>query len=340
MESGPKTILFVPMEWGLGHTVRLVPWIRKAVEEGNRVILASDGLSLNYLRTSFPDLQWVRLPFYPVRYPQDGRFFRKLMPQIPGILRAIRSNKHQLDNMVREFGITHIYSDHRYGMAHPNTHSIFITNQLWLLAPKGLRFTEPLVYWLHCQTLRRFSEIWIADSETEPSLSGKMTHPPSLPQQARFIGPVSRFKGVHPVQPPDAGEIKLLGLVSGPEPQRTIFESLLTDRFERTGVPSLILRGLPATEMSAQPARRSIGCVILIDHAPDEHIAWYILHAGEIFCRPGQSTLADLVHLKREAILVPTPGQTEQEYAAAHLKKQGTFRVCLQADLTAYPLPG
>ncbi len=44
------------------------------------------------------------------------------------------------------------------------------------------------------------------------------------------------------------------------------------------------------------------------------------MNASEfIIARSGYSTIMDLVTLKRNAILVPTPGQTEQEYLARYM---------------------
>jgi UDP-N-acetylglucosamine:LPS N-acetylglucosamine transferase len=43
--------------------------------------------------------------------------------------------------------------------------------------------------------------------------------------------------------------------------------------------------------------------------------------------RCGYSTVMDLAALRRPSILVPTPGQTEQEYLAAHLSANG-FAFC------------
>ncbi len=329
----PETILFSPLEWGLGHTVRLVPFIRSAISQGHRVILASDGPSLDFLRHRFPDVTWVRMPFYRVRYPSGSRFFTRLLPQVPGILRAIRANHRQLDILVREHGITRVICDHRYGLWHRDVHSIFITNQLWLRAPRVLRFCEGLVYRLHRFALRNFSEIWIADHQEEPNLSGLLTHPTPLPVRASFIGPVSRFSGIQPVKPEDAGRFEVLALVSGPEPQRTLFEELLTKRFLRTGQTAVVLRGLPPIDPAGIPPERTEGNIRYIDHACDEHIAWYMLNAGEIICRPGNSTLSDLLHFGKTAILVPTPGQTEQLYVAGHLKDQGRFIVLRQVEL-------
>src|ERR1043165_7696464 len=44
-----------------------------------------------------------------------------------------------------------------------------------------------------------------------------------------------------------------------------------------------------------------------------------------VICRSGYSTLMDLVALNKKAIVIPTPGQTEQVYLARHLHKEGIF---------------
>jgi hypothetical protein len=328
-----ETLLVSPLEWGLGHTVRVVPFILEAIEQGHRVILASDGRSLDFLRHRFPDLAWVRMPFYPVSYPEDGRFLRKIVRQIPGILKAIRQNRRQLDEIVSTYQVTRILSDHRYGLYHKNVHSIFVTNQLWLKAPKGWSFGEGVIYWLHRFTLRKFSEIWIADHEGAENLSGQLTHPMHLPARAKYIGPVTRFRGVTLERPAFAQPFEVLALVSGPEPQRTIFENLLIERFKRTKSKAVIFRGLPPVYPDIKPTIKEIGNIVLIDHASDGHLLWYLLQASEIICRPGNSTLSDLDFLGKTAWLVPTPGQTEQEYIARQLERSGRYRLCEQKDL-------
>jgi UDP:flavonoid glycosyltransferase YjiC (YdhE family) len=333
MTGQSETILVSPMEWGLGHTVRLVPFISKALVEGHKVILASDGSSLDFLRHRFPSLPWIRFPFYPVRYPANDRFFRKLIVQVPGILMAIRRNHRQVGEIVSKYNVTRIICDHRYGLYYPGVHSVFITNQLWLKAPHGWSFGEGLVYWFHRKALRRFSEIWIADYEGVPNLSGLLTHPKRLPENARYIGPVSRFENVVAERPEYARQFNVLALVSGPEPQRTLFENLLKARFKRDNTRAIIFRGLPPVSPDEIPAVTEEGTVLMVNHATDGHLAWHILEASEIICRPGNSTLSDLNFFGKSALLVPTPGQTEQEYVARHLEALGTFKVIEQADL-------
>jgi hypothetical protein len=40
----------------------------------------------------------------------------------------------------------------------------------------------------------------------------------------------------------------------------------------------------------------------------------------------------DLVKLQKKAVLIPTPGQTEQEYLAQWLQEKNVFHSCFQND--------
>ena len=51
-----------------------------------------------------------------------------------------------------------------------------------------------------------------------------------------------------------------------------------------------------------------------------------------VLCRPGYSSIMDLTALGKDAIFVPTPGQTEQEYLAEYFMKQKVFFSMKQKD--------
>ncbi|OFY56776.1 MAG: hypothetical protein A2X22_00855 [Bacteroidetes bacterium GWF2_49_14] len=331
--AGIKTILVSPLEWGLGHTVRVVPVIARLAEQGHRVIMASDGRSLGFLRLRFPRLEWVKMPFYPVHYSGNRHFLFSLIPQLPGILQAIRKNRLQIRSLIKEHSIDLIICDNRYGLTAPGIPSVFITNQLWLKAPRGIHWGEWLGYRIHLRLLRGFSEIWLPDFPGLPNISGIQTHPPQLPAKARYIGPLSRFEGVVPVKPEGAVPPDFLVLLSGPEPQRSILEELMIRLLSEKGKPAVLLRGLPSADPESGPVIEQTGCITMISHAGDPHILWYMMEAGTIICRPGNSTVTDLILVGRSAILIPTPGHTEQEYVAGHLAEEGLFQVVKQGQL-------
>jgi predicted glycosyltransferase len=55
----------------------------------------------------------------------------------------------------------------------------------------------------------------------------------------------------------------------------------------------------------------------------DNEFLQEISNAQQIVCRSGYSSLMDLIRLKRTALFIPTPGQTEQVYLAEESVKWG-----------------
>ena len=51
-------------------------------------------------------------------------------------------------------------------------------------------------------------------------------------------------------------------------------------------------------------------------------------------CRSGYSNIMDLSRLQKKAILIPTPGQTEQEYLARYHKKTSNVFTLKQDDIS------
>ena len=84
--------------------------------------------------------------------------------------------------------------------------------------------------------------------------------------------------------------------------------------------------------MNCHMARFASGNVVMFNHVDDDFFVELVSKSKNIICRGGYSSLMDLVALDRNAFLVPTPGQTEQEYLADYLTKKGLFNSCKQSD--------
>jgi predicted glycosyltransferase len=52
-----------------------------------------------------------------------------------------------------------------------------------------------------------------------------------------------------------------------------------------------------------------------------------------VVCRSGYSTVMDLIKLQKKALMIPTPGQTEQEYLGKRFKELNWFTIQDQQDL-------
>ena len=121
----------------------------------------------------------------------------------------------------------------------------------------------------------------------------------------------------------------LLFLLSGPEPQRSIFEKIIIEELAKNPEQkAVILRGLPGKRDDIS----SLPNVIMHSHLPDDEMTSQIRSAKLVICRPGYSTLMDLFTLGRGAVLVPTPGQTEQEYLANYHSGNPSFISIRQSE--------
>jgi UDP-N-acetylglucosamine transferase subunit ALG13 len=121
----------------------------------------------------------------------------------------------------------------------------------------------------------------------------------------------------------------LLVLLSGPEPQRTILENKLIDQLSNTDEAVVFVRGLP----SAAPLMMNRGKIQFENHLDATALSEMLSTAKAVICRSGYSSVMDLLKLKKRALLIPTPGQTEQVYLAKHLGALHWFVVQEQAQL-------
>jgi predicted glycosyltransferase len=168
--------------------------------------------------------------------------------------------------------------------------------------------------------IKRFDEVWIPDYEGG-KLSGLLSTQYPTHRTMHYIGPLSRFYHTEPI-PATELQAPIVVLLSGPEPQRTLLEDKLLAQLQNHPTPVLLIQGLPKN--ARQPARVQ-GSVTLLPFLNGGKLKWVLQQAQHIICRSGYSTILDLVAIRKTALLIPTPGQTEQEYLGQYLSQQGWF---------------
>jgi len=312
-----KKILVVPLDWGLGHATRDIPLIYEILNAGCEVVIAAEGKHAALLQQEFPQLTMLPLPGYRIQYAQKGKFFGwKIIQQIPKILRAIRYEQEWLQKTVETHGIQAVISDNRFGLYHSRIPCVFISHQLLIKTPFG-GFTERLLQKINYRYIRKYSACWIPDFAGDNNLSGILAHPGQLPPHTTYLGCLSRFK-------PKEGVTKLydlLVLISGPEPQRSNLEKLILDQIKELPIRALIVSGKPGI-----PQREQITPNVLqVNHLNAQELNDAMLASSMVLSRSGYTTLMDLAKLDKKAILVPTPGQSEQEYLGEYLMEKGYF---------------
>lgn len=345
-----------PLDWGLGHATRCIPVINEFLSNNCRVIIGSSGKQKALLEQEFPNLTFLELKGYEVEYPTSGSMTLKMLLQLPKINNAIQEEHCWLDKIIDEHQIDLVISDNRYGLWSNKVKSILITHQIFVKAPIGEGWIENVLK----NYFDKFSEIWIPDVEGENNLSGDLSHKKPLPNKFKFIGILSRFSSSLREQQlvPTSRESNLneekfdfMAIISGPEPQRTIFEKLVIEQLQKTQLKAVVLRGLPETNVIAnceernrkQSARineiassvllpRNDDRIKIFNHLETNDFLNYLQKSKVVISRSGYSTIMDLAALGKKAILVPTPGQTEQEYLAKYHHEKRHFYTQTQGE--------
>lgn len=344
-------ILIAPMNWGLGHASRCVPLINKYIEDGCEVVIGGDGESLTLLRKHFPELRIIELPSLNLKYSKGNSQTWALARALPRIIKWIIRDHFALKKILTKESFDRIISDNRFGLyvnlrpksrylskyrkprphnslAEPET--IYITHQLQIRTPKGLHWLEPMLAGMHRDIILKYTQCWIPDYAGEENLSGELSHKCIMPRNAKFIGPLSRF----PIKPKTftAGanleevdstaddKFNIVAVLSGLEPQRTIFEKEIVNHYLGREEKVLIIRG-KTNEPNTEIVKKNITFVPYID---DETLQRVLLDCDIILARSGYSTIMDLNALGclSKAQLVATPGQPEQEYLAQLLDEK------------------
>ncbi len=315
-------ILVAPLDWGLGHATRCIPIISELQRQGTDVWLAGESFQKELLQQEFPDLPFLPLEGYRVKYARTGiGVLLSIFRQTQKILSAIKKENKWLKKIVAEHELDAVISDNRYGLHHPDIPCVFITHQLTIKSPLG-KWTEKIVQKKNYQYINQFTECWVPDVEGDNNLAGILSHPQKKTVvPVYYIGSLSRFRITNePVK-----NNHLLIILSGPEPQRSILENKIIQQVAHYPSTATIVRGLPGSH-SLIP---SSGMIKFYNHLPAGELNKEMEQAEYIISRSGYSTVMDLVKLKKKSILIPTPGQTEQEYLADYLsKKQIAF--CVQ----------
>ncbi len=316
-------ILLAPLDWGLGHATRCIPLIHSLQKYHATVILAMEGPGAVLLQNEFPGLRILPLKGYRMHYSAGKKtFLLKIMSQLPKIQSAINQENKWLKSLLQQKLIHGIISDNRLGLHSKKIPCVYMTHQLYI--ETGVKWLNKIAQAIHYNYINRFGECWVPDWQDSRGLSGKLSHPRKMPAvPVRYLGPLSRFS-----KEKQKEKDVLLILLSGPEPQRTILEKILLDQVSAVPQHIIFIRGLPGRKQLPPPLPN----VTFYNHLPSGELNALVQESAMVLARSGYSTIMDLAALQKKAILIPTPGQGEQEYLAQYLHKQKFFYSCVQEN--------
>ena len=322
-KEGPR-ILVAPLDWGLGHATRCIPVIYELLNQNAEVWLAGEGAHEALLKGEFPGLSFLYLRGYRVSYGNSrAGLVGAIFKQTPQIVGAIKNEHAWLKKVITEYHFDAVISDNRFGLYHPTIPCYFITHQLTIRSPIG-KWLEKILQNRNYRYLKRFSECWIPDEKGEINLAGELSHPSKMPElPVHYMGVLSRMKKNEPCEQKG----RLLICLSGPEPQRTIFENIIIREITQYQGRATIVRGLPG-EANLIPSTNDIH---FYNHLSAAEMNNEMEKAEFVIGRSGYSTVMDMAALGKKSILVATPGQPEQEYLAKYLA-QKQFAFCIRQE--------
>lgn len=344
--------LVAPLNWGLGHASRCVALVRRLLASGDDVVIGGDGESLVLLRQHFPELRYVELAPLELRYSRGNSQMWAMLASIPKVLRWMIHDHRRLQEIQRVEQFDRIVSDNRFGCwvdddvdvdvdvdvdDDGGVVTVYMTHQVHICLPCGWQWADGVASRIHACVYNKYKELWIPDyEEEERSLAGRLSHGERGKREMgkgkrgmeKYIGPLSRFESL------DVARIKtaepaydVVAVLSGLEPQRTMLEETIRSWAVRTPEERvLIVRGKvrSANENVDVDVDDDVdGNVVMVDSMGDEELARVMMGAKRIIVRSGYSTIMDLacLGLLDKAELIPTPGQSEQEYLKRWIEK-------------------
>jgi len=323
-------ILICPLEWGLGHAARMIPVAKLLKDMGHNVIIASGNEHLALFKNELPGLQSICFTGFKPSYSSFLPQYLSLLLKVPLLLYHIIREHNTLKRLIKAYNISIVISDNRFGLWNRNVTSVYVTHMPRIPLPSFFRFLEPVGIMLHRIVIKKYNYCWIPDLPGDLNLSGRLSHGIRLQDNTRFTGILSRFG--YPEYNSFNAKMKpghFTLILSGPEPQREILRQKL--------VSILIDKPFTTFIFGGNPDKTGVvvvtGNIHYFNHLPAKEMAEIIQSSKCVITRSGYTTIMELISMGVTAVLIPTPGQTEQEYLSGYLSEKGWFTSVSQKEL-------
>ncbi len=326
MRGTGKRILFAVGHWGLGHATRDLPLIGGLLAEGCEVIVACDGPPLEVLRRELGGVcEVLRLPGSPIPLASTPlRFYARYTLLLLPMWRSMLAQHAETERLVRQRRVDLVVSDNRYGCYSRQIPSYLIAHGIRFIAPFGGWWMEPLLEYFNYRAFRPFTRLIVPDF-VEDSLSGALSHDLRFvtPDRLAYIGPLSSLRRC-----PGDADLDYFISISGPEPQRSRLEQRLLEQVRRLSGRGVMALGRPGEGFLGWHG--NCGVYAYLDRCAQEEM---MNRARLVVSRSGYTTVMELAELGKHALLIPTPGQTEQEYLGRYHQQRRRAPMVTQAAL-------
>lgn len=299
-----QRILICPLNWGIGHTTRMVAYAKQLELAGNHIMVAGDHDVLDIFKEELPQIERILLKDIHVRYSKSDKQVRKLVLHSPIFMYSLYQQHLALQRLLKKIEVDVVISDNRPSLWSKMVKSYYVTHQPNLKLSDGWHWAEKIATFTHQWFIKHYDALLIPDVEGADSLSGELSILNNSKLEVHHIGWLSRFDT--PQLNVEKENYTLL-ILSGVEPSRTDLRNEIIQRFKGTEEQLIIAGGYKA---------ETLDNIITLPYVRTEALKPLILSAKHVICRSGYSMITDLRVLGCDAEYISTPGQPEQEYLA------------------------
>jgi hypothetical protein len=265
------------------------------------------------LASELPDITVINIPGVRIRYFRHLPQYLSILLHLPHIVAASAREHFALRNLAGMLQPDIIISDNRFGFYHKKIFSVYVTHMIRIPFPSPYRFLEPVGALIHRKVIERFDLCLIPDFPGEINLSGRLSHGIRLPHNTAYTGPLSRFRSVTVTGESFTVTTPYRCLIlSGPEPQRSVLKEKV--KAAADDMHLVILEGTGAHNTVSRTDN-----VTVVSNPDTMLMKEVIMGSAEVISRSGYTTIMELLSLEKGAIIIPTPGQPEQEYLGRSL---------------------
>ena len=311
-------VLFGINSWGLGHATRSYPLIEALIKRRHEVWIASSNRALKFMKNELGSkIKYFELPEYPYQdraYRRDKFSTLGYLLNFPKYQKSFNKENKLIKNLHSEQKFGCVISDSRYGVHLPDVPSYLIHSHIRVGLGK-LSFISRIITEIGNLTfLKNYSRLLIPDEEKN-GVCGPMTHDLLFIRDPVYLGLLSMVK-----KRKIKSDLDYFFSVSGPEPQRTVFEKKVLSSLKNLKGKMAVALGKPESQKIEKKKN-----YVVYGYLKRKKQEEMLNRAKMIITRSGPTTITDIVELGKKALLVPTLGHPEQEDVAEYHHKKRQF---------------
>jgi hypothetical protein len=290
-EINHRTIVVAPLDWGMGHLTRCLPLIKLFISNNNKVIFAGTSFQCGWIQNECEGIITEKIEGYKITLDSEKPTYWQILSQSAKMIKIFKREQDSAHQLVQKYEADLILSDNRYGFRSDACQNILLTHQLSPPVPKLRSFvSKKITKWVN-----EFDFCWVPDREINGVCKGLNETELSIPKI--YISWLSRFtkKAV-------AKTFDYCFIASGPKPQIELFTNRISGLLQDRNHILIVPFDMGLINQVINPSTSELNALI---------------NASEtVISRAGYTTIMELQSLAQHSILIPTPGQFEQEYLA------------------------